>query len=505
MKKRETEETQETLPAYREQVRVLGKEKEKAEQAEANRAIIEKYGRVLEKKKLLDRAQKSLNSKQKLTSEHLSEINNAFMEIDRLRTELTAGKLVINFDAKKQIIMSVVKDIDQPYEDKVEIGEKRTYEAGGRLILESHDWNLSVISGEGDFANTANRHEDSKKEIDRLLKSHSVNTIEEAREIHRRFEECERALEYANTNFADELGGITFNDLKKNVGELCELQSLRPLNDVTIDFINAKHLLEQKESMIVNIQEDLRELEDRYKDRDSLFSEITDTSQEKRDKEERLSSLTPLPEGYESADMFIQHYNELSGKMSREADTLRTLELEHARIQLPDQSSEELQTQLNEAKDHFGTNIRKGKAIARVRDTSTALLKSLETHTFDSLQEDLEKYIATLTDKRYEQIIMEDGLPAGFLQDGNTILQNLLSTGTIDALMLALRLSMSNYFLKNRSGFIAMDDPLVNMDPDRQSKAASLLRQYAKEKQVLIFTCHPSHADLLEGAIINLS
>lgn len=80
----------------------------------------------------------------------------------------------------------------------------------------------------------------------------------------------------------------------------------------------------------------------------------------------------------------------------------------------------------------------------------------------------------------------------------------MLSIGTRDVLSLALRLSMANHFLKEANGFLIMDDPLVNLDPDRQKKAAEVLKEYAKHKQMVIFTCHPSHAELLGGHPIKL-
>jgi len=49
-----------------------------------------------------------------------------------------------------------------------------------------------------------------------------------------------------------------------------------------------------------------------------------------------------------------------------------------------------------------------------------------------------------------------------------------------------------------------MDDPLVNMEPARQQKAAKIIRDYALDKQVMIFTCHPGHAEMLGGNQIGL-
>ena len=49
-----------------------------------------------------------------------------------------------------------------------------------------------------------------------------------------------------------------------------------------------------------------------------------------------------------------------------------------------------------------------------------------------------------------------------------------------------------------------MDDPLVNLDPQRQEKAVELIKEFSKEKQILIMTCHPSHAELFGDNVVNL-
>jgi len=65
-------------------------------------------------------------------------------------------------------------------------------------------------------------------------------------------------------------------------------------------------------------------------------------------------------------------------------------------------------------------------------------------------------------------------------------------------------LVMAEHFLKDADGFLMMDDPLVDLDPERQNRAAETLKSFAEKKQFLIFTCHPSSAALLGGHLINL-
>jgi uncharacterized protein YhaN len=42
-----------------------------------------------------------------------------------------------------------------------------------------------------------------------------------------------------------------------------------------------------------------------------------------------------------------------------------------------------------------------------------------------------------------------------------------------------------------------MDDVLVNFDPERAAAVADVLREVAKTRQVLVFTCHPWVKDML--------
>jgi uncharacterized protein YhaN len=42
------------------------------------------------------------------------------------------------------------------------------------------------------------------------------------------------------------------------------------------------------------------------------------------------------------------------------------------------------------------------------------------------------------------------------------------------------------------SPFIVMDDPFVHLDEEHLSRARTLLKTLAKEKQIIYFTCHES-------------
>jgi len=67
-----------------------------------------------------------------------------------------------------------------------------------------------------------------------------------------------------------------------------------------------------------------------------------------------------------------------------------------------------------------------------------------------------------------------------------------------------LRLTMADYFLAGKEGFLVLDDPLVDMDLARQELAAQQIKEFARKKQVIFLTCHTHTADLLNGSSIKI-
>lgn len=73
-----------------------------------------------------------------------------------------------------------------------------------------------------------------------------------------------------------------------------------------------------------------------------------------------------------------------------------------------------------------------------------------------------------------------------------------LSQGTREQLYLALRLAyVKNHAARAEPLPVVMDDILVNFDPVRAANTAKLLAEFARDNQVLFFTCHPGAADML--------
>ena len=227
----------------------------------------------------------------------------------------------------------------------------------------------------------------------------------------------------------------------------------------------------------------------------------------RKEKQKSFSALKPLPSDIEDADTFISEYGEMETRLKELTDEHSRLIQDRIRLEgsAPDRSVEEIERDLIEAEERFDAELRNGMAIARIKQNMETLLQEMDSATYKDLEKSVSELIQKMTGGRYKEVAMEQSIPTGFhREDGVVMPYENLSTGTIDVLGIALRLGIIKRFLEEKEGFVIMDDPLVDLDPDRQSLAAEAIKDFAEDKQLIMLTCHPLHAELLGGHKIPL-
>lgn len=160
---------------------------------------------------------------------------------------------------------------------------------------------------------------------------------------------------------------------------------------------------------------------------------------------------------------------------------------------------------VNDKEQKFIRICLEGKAIALIRGKANKLLGKMGRDTYGEYQNRFKKYFLNMSGNAFSAIKMEDDYPKKLIKlNGSELSYDLLSFGTKDTFSLALRLTIAEYFLKDKEGFLVLDDPLVDMDLERQALAAEQINEFAKTKQVIFLTCHTHTAELLKGKCIEL-
>ena len=95
-----------------------------------------------------------------------------------------------------------------------------------------------------------------------------------------------------------------------------------------------------------------------------------------------------------------------------------------------------------------------------------------------------------MTSGRYTKLGLQEDLSIAAGTAEEDTLQSILwrSDGTVDQLYLALRLAVAEALAPEAP--LILDDALVRFDDGRLKSAMKILSETAKEKQVLLFTCH---------------
>jgi len=292
--------------------------------------------------------------------------------------------------------------------------------------------------------------------------------------------------------------------LKKELDELGDLEQVRTLNEISDELVDARTAFESLKKDANEAEEQLAEWRKEYDSVEEVFEELGDVSSSIKKLKAEIEELPDLPEGFDSPDEFIEKVELLDRQIRDLKDKISDRKVERANLEkdAPDTSSEELRKTVEEAETAFERTYKEGETLAKVRKRTKNLLDSMDADTYSGLEKSFLSRLRQMVGDRFEEVEMAGDLPATFTtDDGRPLTYNLLSHGTKDAVALAWRFALTEHFLQGQAGFIILDDPMVDMDPDRREPASKAIEEFANEHQVLVMTCHPEHGELLDNVI----
>jgi len=499
---------QSDLKTLEKRSKALEKEMGKAEDYENNKTKIEKYKRASKKKGVLEKKRSALLGMQVIEEKDYRKLEKLNSEVITLETSLQAGQLALTMNAKKAMSFRVSKDFEKETQHKLAAQKALELSAGGQVQIDHDDWTLQVKSGDTGFDDLKASVDDASSKYEALLKRLGVSDFGCARKVYDSYQNQRNLVASLQEQLEEILDGETYEELEKVAKEASTTKApSRTSGSIGKEFGTIENKISNTEEKIESFTETLSELEKEYSSQDELLELLVNQRAELKQAEMELKKLKPLPKSVEDPDEFIEEYERKQSDAQEKEREINKLRIEKAQkeAQAPTETREELQSQLTQAELDFAKTEKEGEAISEIRDTFQEIEAEMDSQTLDPWLDELGKVLEPLTANRYKRIDLSEADSGKALRaDGLAIPFVLLSIGTKVGLGLALRLSMARYFLGDLEGFLVLDDPLVDMDPDRQSAAAKIIQNFAREKQVIVMTCHPSHADLLGGHSIML-
>lgn len=163
----------------------------------------------------------------------------------------------------------------------------------------------------------------------------------------------------------------------------------------------------------------------------------------------------------------------------------------------------EKKAQLEEYRRKLCKYRQRQQELTQARELLEELQSDLQKNFSPKLCQAAGKYLACMSNQRYQEITVDKSLKIQVLYDNITReTAEYLSGGAYDQIYLALRLALAEMLLDKFSMPLLLDDTLVQMDAAHQCAALQALQEFAAANrvQIIFFTCHDYMKDSVKKA-----
>lgn len=409
-------------------------------------------------------------------------------------------KLLFKADVTVQGSFEITHSGGQNEVVKFNSGEKITRDITGGIGFNWQGVEFSIRSANADIATIETNMRIKKQQLSELLNKYGSEGINDLKTKQERFQTTQQNFETAKSNLDAALGGETIEELKSRCGLAQQLPGTRDISILENLLAEAITVRANSKNKIDTLTEESSLLEEKHETPEKLQQYQVSKLLSVQQKQEELKSLSALPTGHGSALGFQIAYNDVDRQQREYTTEKHETELNIGRLVQPQQTLSEAREQQQILRQQYESVLAKGRAYKRIQQVLQSMMDSADANAFQPLHNKTEEYLSRLSGGRFISIPFDLTKPQKLKTDLVELPVHLLSKGTKDILALSLRLAAADLYLENLSGFVVMDDPLVDMDNSRNKVSATLLNEFAENHQTIIFTCHEAHAELLKNA-----
>lgn len=213
----------------------------------------------------------------------------------------------------------------------------------------------------------------------------------------------------------------------------------------------------------------------------------------KRTRFYRLLEEIEIEQGFEDAK--TQQKPALNADDQKElVDKLSDLKVKEERILNDRVNQEQYMKEITQIREKKAENETELAAL----DLAIETIQDLSEEIYDSfgsvLNERVSQIVQKITDNKYTEVKIDDQLRVMVKKDNSFVNMEYLSTGTVEQIYLALRLTIADVLMAEELP-IVMDDIFVTYDYHRLNETLSCLGEYAN-RQIIIFATNPGIKDM---------
>jgi exonuclease SbcC len=474
------------------------KDAQKRGQAEQTKLA---HGRLAKAREDWQRAAAHLAESKAVDPGLLAELKRLEKEIDRLRIQIAAQKLTTRFESASSLTLKIQRGAEEPETVSLTPSEAWENQADGIFRLEYQDLKLSVESGTGDVNVLFTSLETARQRHAEILKTIGHESLAAAQLADT---EHQKRLAEESTQKGLHRAALQGRSEEEWSAEMAALANLPETRSVEVLEGEKTRLLGRKAALDLEIRQEREKIAkwtNDHLDLDSLTDKILAQTADSKQATLDLAGLPELPEGFASIPAYLALLTQKETAREQRDQQLKELKIEQGRLTgaAPANTAEELRADLETRQREFERQQATGQSLLRIRSKLQHVLADRGTDDpMQGLTTAVSAHFNYLTAGRYQEVTLDGTAPVSV---GGALALDaaLLSQGTLGSLALAIRLALSELYLKGMDGFFLLDDPFTDMDATRRAAAVQAIGTFAENHQVLFFTCHPEHAEELQN------
>ena len=505
----EIERLEKEVKEYKQKQERLEKEKQNAEEARKKQHDIVKLRRAEEEKRRYETLAAELEQPRTMPEKEYLELKRLWLEREKTAEGLKAGKLRATVTAKKDLRISLARGTEKPEDRDIFSGNAAEVEGDGRLRFLHQDWEIEVLSGDIDYPSLEETYRQITGRLEELTSGYGVGSPDEAEKERNVRALKDQEVRAARQSLEKILEGEDFDSLSRRTEEFDGSAQPEEYDRVVEKYAEVKSKIAAANDRLDELEKRSEVFLKKYKDQNAMLERLGELHSRHKELSEQIENSGAIPSRFQSPEEFIAFYEREKKRAEELTEKVHAVDLACAKLEgeLPDISLEELEEQSEAAFQRFEKVRKAGDVLERVRAEANNLRDELQANPYTPFFEKVDSYLALLSGEKYKKVGRETAVPGKVItSSGHALAFSQLSAGTKDLFALAVRLAMAEFFLNDRTGFLLLDDPLVELDPDRQKKAAELIVRFSDKRQCIFFTCHPAVAALFPGSrVIELS
>lgn len=246
-----------------------------------------------------------------------------------------------------------------------------------------------------------------------------------------------------------------------------------------------------------DIHAQLQTLQDKQKEYAAAEQEWNRAEQAKKNFQQETDNLDEIinakPEETDSSLTAIEErLREISEQLEGITRSMNTYDRQLDELQEKHDELSEAEQQLEELQEAYTANEKKFDMLEKTKKYLEQAKISMTVKYTKPIKDGFDKYYKLLAGIAAENYQLDATIELSVVEQGMPRDIGFLSIGYKDLVGICMRMALVDAMYQEEKPFIVFDDPFVNLDKDKLEGALQLLKEIAKEYQVIYFTCHES-------------